>query len=82
MDTQGPITIRVKDQTGEATYFRVLLSTKMDKVFNAYAQRRGVAATALRFLLDGERINGDQSPLMLDLFDQDQVDCVLEQCGD
>lgn len=34
----------------------------MKKVFDAYAKRKSVAPTALRFLLDGERIVGDQTP--------------------
>jgi len=77
----GTITIRVKDQTGEETYFKVKKSTRMEKVFNAYAQRKGVSASALRFLLDGQRINNDQTPKLLDLEDQDQIDCLLEQQG-
>lgn len=76
-----PITIRVKDQTGEETMFKIKKSTKMSKVFNAYAQRKGVEASSLRFLLDGERISGDESPKMLELEDEDQIDCVLAQVG-
>mmetsp|Transcript_54425 Transcript_54425/g.108037 ORF Transcript_54425/g.108037 Transcript_54425/m.108037 type:complete len:84 (-) Transcript_54425:509-760(-) len=56
------ITIRVRDQTGEETFFKVKKSTRMEKVFTTYAQRKGVAVNALRFLIDGERINPSQSP--------------------
>ncbi|CAH0481557.1 unnamed protein product [Peronospora belbahrii] len=76
-----PITIRVKDQSGEETFFKVKPNTKMEKIFSAYAQRKGVPASALRFLLDGTRISGDQTPKMLELEDQDQIDCALEQVG-
>ena len=76
-----PITIRVKDQTGEETMFKIKKSTKMSKVFNAYAQRKGVEAGSLRFLLDGERISDDDTPKMLELEDEDQIDCVLAQMG-
>ncbi|KAI9917773.1 hypothetical protein PsorP6_012684 [Peronosclerospora sorghi] len=76
-----PITIRVKDQSGEETFFKVKPNTKMEKIFTAYAQRKGVPASALRFLLDGTRITGDQTPKMLELEDQDQIDCALEQVG-
>jgi small ubiquitin-related modifier len=51
----------------------------MEKVFTAYATRRGVAVGSLRFLLDGEKIGIDQTPKMLELEDQDQIDCMLEQ---
>ena len=76
-----PITIRVKDQTGEETMFKIKKSTRMSKVFAAYAQRKGVDLGSLRFLLDGERIGDDQTPKMLELEDEDQIDCVLTQVG-
>jgi len=76
-----PITIRVKDQTGEETMFKIKKSTKMSKVFSAYAQRKGVEPASLRFLLDGERIGPDETPKMLELEDEDQIDCVLAQVG-
>ncbi|GMH69783.1 hypothetical protein TrVE_jg4207 [Triparma verrucosa] len=75
------ITIRVKDQTGEETFFKIKRSTKMEKVFQTYATRRGVDFNSLRFLLDGERIGADETPKTLELDDQDQIDCMLEQTG-
>ena len=68
-------------QTGEETVFKIKKTTKMTKVFSAYAQRKGVESNSLRFLLDGERIADDQTPKTLELEDQDQIDCVLEQLG-
>ena len=53
----------------------------MNKVFQAYAQRKGVQAKSLRFLLDGERIKDEDTPKQLELDDQDQIDCMLEQTG-
>jgi small ubiquitin-related modifier len=76
------VTIRLRDQTGWDMYFKLSPLTAMDKVFNAFAKRKGVAASGLRTLLDGERINGDQTPCDLDLEDQDQIDVVLPYgCG-
>ena len=53
----------------------------MNKVFQTYANRKGVQLSSLRFLLDGERIEPEQTPKMLELDDQDQIDCMLEQSG-
>jgi len=53
----------------------------MQKVFDTYAQRKGIQKESMRFLLDGERIAPDQTPKMLELDDQDQIDCMLEQTG-
>jgi len=80
-ETNEPITIRVRDQTGEETFFKIKKTTKMSKVFNTYAQRKGVQISSLRFLLDGERIEEGQTPESLELDDQDQIDCMLEQSG-
>ena len=66
-------------QTGEETFFKIKKSTRMQKVFDTYAQRKGIQASSLRFLLDGEKIGPDQTPKMLELDDQDQIDCMLEQ---
>lgn len=68
-------------QTGEETFFKIKKSTKMQKVFETYAQRKGVQVNSLRFMLDGERIDPTQTPKMLELDDQDQIDCLLEQVG-
>ena len=75
------ITLRIKDQAGEETYFKVKNTTKMSKVFAAYAQRKGLQQSALRFLLDGERVTNDDTPKTLELEEEDQIDCLLEQYG-
>ena len=78
---RGSLNIRIRDQTGEETFFKVKKTTKLDKVFNAYSTRKGVAATSLRFLFDGSRVRGDQTPADIDMEDGDQLDCMLEQQG-
>jgi len=68
-------------QNGEETQFKIKKTTKMGKVFKAYAERKGISQQTLRFLLDGERVNDDQTAKMLELEDGDQIDAVLEQVG-
>ena len=80
-ETSDTITIRVKDQAGQETFFKVRPSTNMGKVFMAFAQRKGVQLSSLRFLLDGERITNEDTPKTLELEDNDQIDCLLEQYG-
>lgn len=53
----------------------------MSKIFGAYASRKGVDTSSLRFLLDGEIVDPNATPKMLELEDQDQIDAVLEQVG-
>lgn len=75
------ITLRVRDQTGDEMFFKVKKTTKMNKIFDAYAARRGITSSALRFMLDGERITADNTPKMLELEDNEQIDVMLETVG-
>ena len=79
--TEEVMTVRVRDQTGEEMFFKVKKETKMTKIFDAYAARRGFQSQQLRFMLDGERIKGDDTPKMLELEDNDQIDVLLEAVG-
>ena len=75
------MSIRIRDQNGEETMFTVKRTTKMEKVFNAFAGRKGVDVQVLRFLLHGEPLYpGDRdTPESLELEDGDQIDCMLQQ---
>eukprot|EP00924_Labyrinthula_sp_SR-Ha-C_P012693 augustus_masked-scaffold_67-processed-gene-0.18-mRNA-1 protein AED:0.06 eAED:0.06 QI:0/-1/0/1/-1/1/1/0/117 len=75
------LTLRIKNQAAQETLFKVKKKTKMGKIFEAYAQRNSLNKNALRFLLDGDRLNEEDTPEGLDLEDKDQIDVVLEQTG-
>lgn len=77
----APITIKFVDQTGDALHFKVKKSTKMEKIFGAYAAKKGSDSKAFRFLLDGRRVDPDNTPKMLELEDEDQIDVMLEYVG-
>ena len=81
--TEGdiPITIRIKDQMKEETMFKVRRSVKLEKVFIAYAERKGVHVDELRFMLDGEAICRTESPASLGMEDEDRIDCFRQMCA-
>ena len=74
----------VKDETlnirlhkvpeGDETVYKVKTTTKLQRLFDAYALRKGIDVGSLRFLLDGERLRGDQTPADVDMEDGDQID--------
>ena len=76
-----PITITVRDAAGTEVQFKVKKTTKFEKIFGAYAQRLGINTSSLRFVLDGNRVTGDQTPKMLEMEDGDQLDVRIEQVG-
>ena len=72
MVNNDPITIGIKDVSCNDTMFcKIKRSTKMVKVFKAYAARKGVTAQmnshSLRFIIDGDHINPSDTPNILDL---------------
>mmetsp|Transcript_5052 Transcript_5052/g.8285 ORF Transcript_5052/g.8285 Transcript_5052/m.8285 type:complete len:93 (-) Transcript_5052:172-450(-) len=75
------ITLKVRDQSGEEMFFKVKKTTKLGKMMDAYAKRRGVPSSSLRFQLDGERIKSEDTPKMLELEENDQIDVMLEATG-
>ena len=79
-NSSNTIIIRLRDQAGEETIFKVKRTTKMGKVFDLYAARKEVSIKSLRFMF-GERINPSSTPEQLDLEDHDQIDCFLAQTG-
>ena len=58
---------------GDDTFFKVKTTTKLQKVFDAYATAK-YPGRDLRFLLDGKRLRGDQTPADVDMEDGDQID--------
>jgi small ubiquitin-related modifier len=78
---ESTLQLTVKDQAGEDMVFKVRRETKLGKIFDAYAQAKGVDSASLRFSLDGERLAADNTPKMLELEDGDQIDVALDMVG-
>lgn len=78
---EQPITIKVKSNTGDEVAFRVKKTTKLGKIFDAYASKLGTNVDQLRFQIDGSRINKDDTPKTLELDDNDTIDVFLETVG-
>ena len=66
---------------GNEIFFKCKMTTPLDKLMKAFCNRNGVAANSVRFLFDGNRINGTQTPSELDMEDGDVIDVMVEQQG-
>ncbi|CAM9561094.1 unnamed protein product [Ectocarpus sp. 12 AP-2014] len=75
------LTIIVRDQTGEDTYFKVRSTVAMSKIKHTYCSRKGVSTGAMAFLLDGHRVEDDETPASLELEDEDHMFAILNQSG-
>ncbi|KAL7563683.1 hypothetical protein ACA910_004086 [Epithemia clementina (nom. ined.)] len=71
----APVTIRIQDESGEQL-FRIKKSTKMSKLFDMYADGKGVLTESLRFMMeDGRDIEPSQTPLTLKLEEGGTIRC-------
>ena len=77
----GSLNIRVRSASGREEYFKVMPTTPLERVFDAWSTQVGVCAASVRFLFDGSRVRCDQTPADIGMEDGDQLDCMLEQQG-
>jgi small ubiquitin-related modifier len=65
----APVPAQVVAQDGAEVHFKIKDSTLMKKVIDSYCQRQGLTANAVRFLFDGDRVRGEQTPKDIGLED-------------
>ncbi|KAL5700055.1 Small ubiquitin-related modifier 2 [Ranunculus cassubicifolius] len=75
------INLKVKDQNGNETFFRIKKSTQLKKLMNAYCDRQSVDPNTIVFLFDGRRLKPDQTPDELEMDEGDEIDAMLHQTG-
>lgn len=61
--------------------FKTKLDKQFEKMFDTYYKRSGAAQDSIRFIFDGQRLNGNQTPKELDMQDNDIIDAVIQQVG-
>ncbi|KAJ7026938.1 ubiquitin-related domain-containing protein [Mycena alexandri] len=80
-DASSTINIKVVSSTGDEVFFKIKRSTKLSKLQGAYASKVGKDVGSIRFLYDGSRINDDDTPMSLEMEDNDTIDVMVEQVG-
>ena len=75
----GMISLKIKDQDGGEIHFRVRHTTVFSSIFTAYCAKKNMSQDGIRFLFDGSRIRGTDTPLSLELEDDDSIDAMMAQ---
>ena len=75
------INLRVTSQSGEEVFFKARRTTKLSKLMAAFSNKCGTSLDSVRFLYNGYRIIGHETPKTLDMEDNDVIDCVMSQVG-
>jgi hypothetical protein len=71
--TDQTLNIKAVNEQGEEMFFKLRRTTQLDKVMRAYCNRHRVPITNLRFLFDGVRLSGSETPIALEMEDGDVV---------
>ena len=70
-----PVNIRIRDTDGKETLIRVKKRTRVEKIFQSYADLEDVSLSSLVFYLDGEKIDDyTATPITLEFEDDDLID--------
>ncbi|WAR54684.1 hypothetical protein PtB15_4B301 [Puccinia triticina] len=75
------INIKVVDRNSQEVFFKIKTTTKLGKLMDVYANRIGHDPTTIRFIFDGVKVKPDDTPLDLDMSDNDRIDVMVEQVG-
>lgn len=63
-------------------FFKMRMTTQLERLMSTFCTRQGIHPASVRFLFDGNRINGRQTPQELEMEDGDTIDVMVEQRGD
>lgn len=80
-EKQTHITLQAVSQDGNSLQFKVRMTTPLQKIIDAYCSRMNVGTDSVRFLYDGNRIKGENTPEIMQMEDGDILDVVLQQSG-
>ena len=53
----------------------------MKKLMDAYCKKQGILSTSVRFLFNGERLRETDTPMSLQMENNDIIDAMLQQIG-
>ena len=73
------VVLKVVSQDGNEVHFKLKSTTKMQKIMDAFCTKQGTTIAHTRFLYDGQRVMGDQTPTDLGMEDNDVIDAVVQQ---
>ena len=79
---RSKIKVQAATQGGSQVFFSMSMGTPFVRLMSAFCSRQSVSMQGVRFLFDGERLNGSQTPLEMEFENEDVVDALVEQLGD
>ena len=75
------ICLSAQSQNGDSLEFKVRMDTPLQKLIDAYCSRMRISEETVRFLYDGDRVDGKGTAKSHNMEDGDILDVVLQQTG-
>lgn len=81
-DQDNPqVTLRVLGSDNIEIFFKIRRKTPLRKLTHAYCARSGQDPAQVRFMFNGERLSGTETPDSLEMEENDVIDAMVEQTG-
>ncbi|TPX67370.1 hypothetical protein SpCBS45565_g03817 [Spizellomyces sp. 'palustris'] len=80
-ETVQHINLKVLGQDQSEIAFKIKRTTPLQRLMDAYVAKTGQDKSSVRFLYDGQRINGHETPDELDMEDNDMIQVSVQQLG-
>ncbi|KAJ3006508.1 hypothetical protein HKX48_000101 [Thoreauomyces humboldtii] len=81
-DAVQHINLKVVGGDGSEIAFKIKRTTPLQRLMDAYVNKTGQDKGAVRFIIDGNRINGHETPDELEMEDGDMIQVSVQQAGD
>ncbi|XP_027430336.1 small ubiquitin-related modifier 2-like isoform X1 [Zalophus californianus] len=75
------INLKVAGQDGSVVQFKIKRHIPLSKLMKAYCERQGLSKRQIRFRFDGQPINETDTPVQLEMEDEDTIDVFQQQTG-
>ncbi|EXJ82056.1 hypothetical protein A1O1_08125 [Capronia coronata CBS 617.96] len=72
--------IKVTDGNNEV-FFKIKKTTKLEKLMKAFCERQGKDIRSARFLFEGQKVQPQDTPEVLEMQDGDSIEVHQEQIG-
>jgi len=75
------VNLKVCGQDGSVVQFKIKKNTQLRKLMAAYCDRQGLDINQIRFRFDGTPLQDSDTPISLDMEDDDTIDVFTQQTG-
>ncbi|ORY62855.1 hypothetical protein BCR35DRAFT_308891 [Leucosporidium creatinivorum] len=81
-DAGKKINLVIRHATGEEDIqIKCKITTPFQKIYGAVAKQKGITTGSFGLLFDGEKLNPEATPKMLEMEEEEQLDFVVAQIG-